>query len=474
MRLLRLTTESEECLFESEFNSNLIIKPFSQIALCSFTTQLDNTNLTIDSQNNEISFTINGDQNYKRVTLPNGVYTVASIDNFWRTTTQLFNQRMTFVSRELNRQWFCGISGNKAIFECRYGSLVAPKNTLTGTLYDSAGLTIMNAQSGAFKRTTAGTGNDSYLYIKSPVNKGSGLLRSRLFADDSASTNTGFILGYSASNPPASTDPTPFNPSNIIYGIKHTKVGVNYSIIKNGVETQTTFPAVLNDIIEIQTVGGSVNFILYRALTPFATIALDSASYNHLDDIFPIAMFIGSDTQFSNIQFTTDPFYDKIAYPSPDLEAGNPNVIIPATVGTQTNCYLQFNNPDLGRLLGFRNSRYPIAGFVFTGTPIFRGEEPFALRDISEAYIVELLNIKLDSMDSKSKSPKSFLYVIPQLSPVKEHVIFQAPQLIFLNINNTYEINLREVKARVINQDLSRITCFGLSELVVIIKEPGE
>jgi hypothetical protein len=474
MRLLRLTTENEQCLFESEFNSNLIIKPYSQIALCSFTTQLDNSNLTIDSQNNEISFTVNGDQNYKRLTLPNGVYTVASIDNFWRTTTQLFNKSMNFVSRELNRQWFCGINGNKAVFECRYGSLVAPKNSLTGTLYDSAGLTIENATSGAFKRTTAGTGNDSYLFIKSPVNKGSGFLRSRLFANDSASTNTGFILGYSASNPAVSTNPVAFNPSNIIHGIKHIKVGVNYKVIKNGVEIDTAFPAIINDIIEIQTINGNVNFILYRALTPFQTVLLDSSTYNHLDDIFPIAMFIGSDTQFSNIQFTTDPFYDRIAYPSPDLEADNPNVIIPATIGTQTNCYLQFNNPDLGRLLGFNNSRYPTAGFRLTANPIFTGEQAFVLRDISEAYIVELLNIKLDSMDSLSKSPRSFLYVIPQLSPVKEHVIFQAPQLIFLNINNTYEINLREVKARVINQDLSRINCFGLSELIVIIKEPGE
>jgi hypothetical protein len=185
-------------------------------------------------------------------------------------------------------------------------------------------------------------------------------------------------------------------------------------------------------------------------------------------------MYLGSATVLSNIQFTTDPFYDKISYPSPDLEAGNPNVVVPATVGTQTNCFLQFNNPDLATLLGFRNSRYPTNGFRFIANPKFLAENAFELRDISEAYIVELLNIKLDSMDSKSKSPKSFLYVIPQLSAIKEHVIFQAPQLIFLNINNTYEINLREVKARVIKQDLTRITCFGMSELVVIIKDKDE
>jgi hypothetical protein len=77
-------------------------------------------------------------------------------------------------------------------------------------------------------------------------------------------------------------------------------------------------------------------------------------------------------------------------------------------------------------------------------------------------------------MDAMSKGPRSFLYVIPQLSAIKEHVVYQVPQLIFLNINNTYEINLRDVKARVLKDNLSRVTCYGLSELVLIIKEKDE
>jgi hypothetical protein len=474
MRLIRLTTESEECIFESEFNSNLIIKPYSQIALSSFTTQLDNLNLTIDSQNNEISFTVNGEVNFKRLTLPNGVYTSATIADFWVTTTQLFNKSMLFAQRELNRQWFCGLRSGRAVFEAKYGSLVAPKNSLTGPLYDSAGLTIVNGTSGALKRTSAGIGNDSYLYVKSPVNKGAGFLRARLFNDEIAGTASGFILGYSAENPPVSTNPQAFDPTTIIYGIKYTKLGDNYFIIKNGVATDSGFDAVVNDTIEIRTVGGAVNFILYRGSAPFDTGVLGDSVYNHIDHIFPIAMFIGSDTIFSNIQFTSDPYYNRIDYPSGELEANNPDIIIIPAIGVATNCYLQFNNPDLATLLGFKNARYPSAGVKLFADPTFLADLPFTLRDFSESYIIELLNIKLDSMDAMSKGPRSFLYVIPQLSAIKEHVVFQVPQLIFLNINNTYEINLRDVKARVLKDNLSRITCYGLSELVLIIKEKDE
>jgi hypothetical protein len=476
MRLLRLTTENENCLFESEFNSDLILPPYSKIAFSSFTTQLDNLNLTIDAQNNEISFTVNGESNFKRLTLPNGVYTSATIANFWITTTQLFNKSMLFSTKELNRQWYCGLEGGRAVFKCNYGSLVTPKNSLTGSLYDSTGLTIENGVSGAFKRTTVGTGNDSYLYIKSPVNKGSGFLRARLYGDDSAATNTGFILGYSESNPSVSTNPIPFDPINIIYGIKHTKVGENYFVIKNGVETDSGFEAIVNDTIEIQTVGGSVNFILYRGDSPYDTEVLDliNTPYNHIEDIFPIAMFIGSDTVFSNIQFTSDPFYNKINYPSGDIEVSNPNIIKIPAVGIATNCYLQFNNPDLAIILGFKNGRYPSSGVKLFANPIFLAESPFSLRDFSESYVVELLNIKLDSMDAQTKGPRSILYVIPQLSAIKEHVVYQVPQLIFLNINNSYPINLREVKARVLKDNLSQITCYGLSELVMIIKDKDE
>jgi len=476
MRLLRLTTENEECIFDSEFNNDLIIKPYSQIALSSFTTQLDNLNLTIDAQNNQISFTVNGDSNYKTLTLPNGVYNQSTIEDFWITTTQLFNKSMLFVPKEINRQWFCGVLGGRATFKCYYGSLVAPKKSLTGALYNSVGLSIENAQSGAFKRTTVGTGNDSYFYVKSPVNKGAGLFRARLYSDDSAGTNTGFILGYTPENPPVSTNPTPYDPTNIIYGIKHTKVGQNYIVIKNGVETETLYEAIVNDTIEIRTERGQVLFILYRGSSPYATevLDLDNTPYNHIDHIFPIAMFTGSDTIFSNIQFTSDPFYNKIKYPSDELEADNPEIIKPATVGTQTNFFLLFNNPDLATLLGFKQARYPLSGNKLFADADFIAEEPFTLRDFSESYVVELLNIKLDSMDTQTKGPRSILYVIPQLSAIKEHVVYQVPQLIFLDINNSYPINLREVKARVLKDNLTRITCYGISELVLIIKDKAE
>jgi hypothetical protein len=474
MRLLRLTTESEECLFDSEFNSDLIIKPYSQIALSSFTTQLDNLNLTIDSQNNEISFSVNGNTNLKTLTLPNGVYTSATIDDFWITTTQLFNKSMLFDSKELNRQWFCGIRSGRAVFQNLYGSVVAPLSVASQGLYTTQGLTTGGAGSGKMKRATTGTGNDSYLYIKSPVNKGAGCLRAGLFEDVFPPTNSGFILGYTAENPPASTNPMPFDPLNIIYGIKYTGLGNNYFLIKNGVETDSSISAIIGDTLEIQTVGGVVNFIIYRN-DPFSKITLGTSSYNHIDNIFPIAMFTGSDSVFYNIQFTSDEFYNKKNYPTlSELEVLNAGIVkIPKNA--TTDCYLQFNNPDLATLLGFKQSRYPSSGFINIANPEFLADLPFVLRDFSESYIVELLGaIKLDSMDTQSKGPRSFLYVIPQLSAIKEHVVFQVPQLIFLDINNSYPINLREVKARVLKDNLSRITCYGLSELVMIIKEKGE
>jgi hypothetical protein len=77
-------------------------------------------------------------------------------------------------------------------------------------------------------------------------------------------------------------------------------------------------------------------------------------------------------------------------------------------------------------------------------------------------------------MDSLTQGQRSILYLIPQLSQIKEHVVFQVPQLIFLNINNRDDLSLREIRARVLKNNLTQFTCYGLSELVLIIKEKDE
>jgi hypothetical protein len=474
MRLIRLTTENENCFFESIFNSDLTIKPYSKVALSSFTTQLDNLNMVIDSQNNEISYSVDGDTNAKTLTLPNGVYTSSDVDDFWLETTRLFNTSMSNAVNQINRQWRCSILGGRAAFELKSGTVVAPLTVVPTNLYSTKNLITGGAGGGKMKRATAGIGNDAFLYIKSPNNKGASSLRSTIFSDNIAGTQSGFVLGYTASNPSVTT--TVINPTSYLYAIRYVDLTQPYKIIINGVETATITTPEIGDIITIDIFGGEIYYRIYKSGSAIViSLYNDNIPYDHQADLYPLLLFVGSDTTMYNTQFTSDPYYNITnTTTEPNVVDNNLTIVPLPNKQAETKCFLQFNSPDLATVLGFKKSRYPDAGFESKAEPTFLAELPFSLRDFSESYVVELLNIKLDSMDSLTQGQRSILYLIPQLSQIKEHVVFQVPQLIFLNINNRDELSLREIRARVLKNNLTQFTCYGLSELVLIIKEKDE
>ena len=479
MRLIRLTTENENCFFESIFNSDLTIKPYSKVALSSFTTQLDNLNMVIDSQNNEISYSVDGDTNAKTLTLPNGVYTSSDVDDFWLETTRLFNASMEYKKNQINRQWRCSILGGRAAFELKSGTVVAPLTIVPTNLYSTKNLISGGAGGGKMKRATAGIGNDAFLYIKSPNNKGASSLRSTIFDDNILGTQSGFVLGYTGSNPSVTT--TVINPTSYLYGIRYVDLNQPYKFIVNGVENPTTptesVMPLEGDVLEVAIFRGQISFFIYRDGGNFEDyfIIKDGIPYDHQTDLYPLLLFVGSDTIMYNTQFTSDPYYNITnTTTGPDIVDNNQAILPLPNKQAATKCFLQFNSPDLATVLGFKKSRYPDAGFESKAEPTFLAELPFSLRDFSESYVVELLNIKLDSMDSLTQGQRSILYLIPQLSQIKEHVVFQVPQLIFLNINNRDELSLREIRARVLKNNLTQFTCYGLSELVLIIKEKDE
>lgn len=476
MRLIRLTTENNNCFFESVFNSDLTIKPFSKVALASFTTQLDNLSMIIDSQNNEISYSVDGASNVKTLTLPNGTYTSSTVQDFWIETTKIFNQSMEYDTNQINRQWGCGIVNGRADFKCLTGERVAPKTVTSSGLYVTRNLIRPSGagDDGRMQRNQdlAPIGNDAFLYIKSPNNKGCSSLTATLLGD-TGTTASGFVLGYTAQNP--NVQATVINPTSYLYGIRYVDTAQPYKFIVNGVETVSVYSPFIGDTLELTAYGGTLYFLRYRNTGNTPPDVIHTVDYNHQTDLFPLCLFVGRNTKISNIVFTSDPFYNIVNTFGGDIVLhANPNILPIPTGKTPTQCFIQFNSPDLASILGYNKSRYPDAGFSLFAEPDFIADKAFSLRDFSESYIVELNNIKLNSMDSLSNGERSILYVIPQLSQIKEHVVFEAPQLIFLNINNTYDLNLREIKARVLKDDLSQFRCYGLSTIVLIIKDKDE
>jgi hypothetical protein len=473
MRLIRLTSKNLTGYFDCDFNQDVILEPNSKIALHSFTSQFNRFEIIITAQNDSILFAVDGPDSMRTISLPNGIWNNANINDFFTLATQIFNRTMENTTNELGRQWFVGTSENRFTFQCMKGTIFSPSYYNNPKF--SNFIRLQNAQAvgtpNVWKRNGGTVGsNDSFVYYKSTQCKGSSSFRSKIMADPNPVT-AGYILAYSSTSIPQQT--TVIDPSTIAYGIRYVDTGQPYKIIINGVETATTTTAVLNDAISIDTYGGYLFLHVYRVgLTN--PITLHSNAYDHYTNYFPVSVFVGT-TQVGGILFTSDYFYNRDNPPTEDIDIMNDIIYMPPLSSkTTTNNFLQFDDVLLSQELGYRNFRYPSVGYKTEVNSIYTGENAFKLRDFSESYIIEMLNLNIDSYDSLTKQHKNFLAVIPQVAQVREQVVYVAPNLIWLDINNAFPLVMRQFKARVLKEDLSPIESYGLSQITVIVKNLEE
>jgi hypothetical protein len=63
----------------------------------------------------------------------------------------------------------------------------------------------------------------------------------------------------------------------------------------------------------------------------------------------------------------------------------------------------------------------------------------------------------------------NLLSVIPQFDAVRERLVYSAIYPVFLSLNNPYRINLREIRARILKEDLTEISTTGYSQITILI-----
>ena len=83
---------------------------------------------------------------------------------------------------------------------------------------------------------------------------------------------------------------------------------------------------------------------------------------------------------------------------------------------------------------------------------------------------MELLNIQIASYDGLTGQRKSYISIIPQTDK-DGVVIYDASYPVFIDINNSQKLSLRNIKARILNNDGSPISMRGLASLVLLIED---
>ena len=87
-------------------------------------------------------------------------------------------------------------------------------------------------------------------------------------------------------------------------------------------------------------------------------------------------------------------------------------------------------------------------------------------------YLVELLNIEIESYDSLHGGRRNILKVIPVPNVNNTLVNYEANNITFLDVKNALPRTLRNIKARILDDDLQAVDIQNNAVLTILVKNP--
>jgi hypothetical protein len=500
MKLIRLTTEDQTANFKNTFNDDIIIEPFSKIALHSLTTQIETSQVVIDAQNNEVVFQIAGVS--RTIILNHGIYDKTNIDDLFIDFTNKLNLSLGYRKSELSMQFQVSTSQNKFVVQLKRGTVAevvrdltaGPTNKLIGSRFVNQVFSGGATPKPIYIQRNGGTDttDDSFVFIKSPITKGCGSSRARIYSTP-AGASGGYIVGLLSD--PVDVNTTVIDPTKIVFGVRFVDMTQPYKIIKNGVETISTVSPIVsgnnggtsNDAINLNVYGGKIYADVVNTLparVPPATVGeranglnIDSIDYNQQSNLYPVLIMVSSQTTIEHFQVSTDPFYNYTNnIDTVSTDHYNDLGAIPQYSTSEYNTVLTFNDFDFAKTLGYESARIPpftnpTNEFIKTvnGSAEYKATNTLVFRDVADTYLVEMMNLNIDAYDSIRTQHMNLLSVIPQFDAVRERLVYSAIYPVFLSLNNPYRINLREIRARILKEDLTEISTTGYSQITILI-----
>jgi len=89
----------------------------------------------------------------------------------------------------------------------------------------------------------------------------------------------------------------------------------------------------------------------------------------------------------------------------------------------------------------------------------------------TSTYLIELLNLSVDSYHSGEKGRKNILSSVPVVENNVGLIQYEPSNLIYVALNNKYKQTIRNIRARVITNEFNSISTQGTSELNLLIRK---
>ncbi len=494
MKILRLTTQNPQAIFDTSVNDELLIQPNSKIALQSLTLEQDDEFLIIDSTNDTFTYSTQTGQQ-ATITIPHQVISFQNFNTFFEQFTKLLNNSINYdytnpYNSLLGIEWFVDTdTTKKVIIEHKKGSV----NEHVDAWELGADVDRQNGDQWAIYGNPPVGDLDGYTFnMLSPkyVSRGNGFLRCQIYEalfNGAGNAKQGVLLGFSKTNlgEVASAD---FTENMVDYGIVLTMTADgtgDYRAQQKGVFTDTTYNLDYtsagdgaNDYMEIQRNGTTIRAVIYgkNAGVREYDIATDVESNVTL---YPFIVFhqIHQFFKINKVRTTFSPFDDLT-----DLAASekiDQGFDVSDFVGVtappmptpgRTAQFIDFNTEIFAEFLGYNNQRQPQSGTRLERNIQYVADKIFKPRFFVQSMIVEMLNLKLDSYDGlpSQEQRKSILAFVPQGNQDRI-TVYEPNNLNFIDLRNAEPVLLRNIKARIIQGDYSNINLLGQASLVLLI-----
>jgi len=480
MKLIRLATDDKRANFDNDFSSDIPIMKNSLVALHSISFEPLTNVLVVDAGNDNITYNLTNTTpgNAKTINLTHGEFTNVNFQDFLDDFTKKINDSLEYVSgKQIGTQFkaFIDPQTKKAHIFFNF----QPAITNLG-FENRKNVSLTN--NFCRKLTNANSSNDaSVLSSNEVLTGGCGAFRVRLkkLQPNGGAQNTNGLSVALTETPPDQFGTT----INKHFSIRCFDESTNYEFFDGTAvgdagfqpENASTANLANNDVLEFVVTQGNLEARIYRLSQPghdtLFVVPLDTTK-----SYYPIISFHGGNatTEVNDIRFHFDKFkFDE----NNTVSLGENTDVIqglgarpPNLAGARQTIYNLILPESIANFLGFKVLNTVKGGI----TAEFISDKAFQATLKSDAYIVEMKNIELQSYDGFNKNGmrKNILSIIPK-NKTDGVVEYEPNTPYFIHMNNVRE-NIRNIKARILRSDLEPVDISGVATMVILVKCPDE
>lgn len=320
MRLIRLQTDDNNCVFDNSFNTDIIIEPNAKIALQNVAIIKDAVKVAITAQNNTLTYKLNQsgapDQTVK---LELGDYSKDNYTTLFTDMTNKFNKSLNSTTHPSNvgQEWRVSLDDGKASIQQKLSPRLLFNNWNNGVTQniDTASAVTLIKGTGAADQATG----NQFLYNTVPITKGCGSVSTKP-SFLSGYNGAGFIIGLVEKQP---VGVTAIPETAYVHGIKVGNITSNYVPIHNGSQEtpNINYPVNGNDV-HLHISGGEVEYTIYSSVTdPAANHIIYKVALDQSKSYYPAITFFDNARVLKASTFYNQDMYAATAGP-PSANSG--------------------------------------------------------------------------------------------------------------------------------------------------------